>query len=69
MSTGEHEPDSPVSTADETDETRRHGRGRTAKTKLDLDVQIADVGPCKKHLKVAIARSEIDAVQRVARRR
>lgn len=30
------------------------------KRKLDLDVQISDAGPCKKHLKVAIARSEVD---------
>ncbi len=30
------------------------------KPKLDLDVQITDAGPCKKHLKVAIARAEVD---------
>lgn len=30
------------------------------KRKLDLDVQISDAGPCKKHLKVAIARAEVD---------
>ncbi|HSU84910.1 MAG TPA: trigger factor, partial [Thermoanaerobaculia bacterium] len=29
------------------------------KAKLDLDVQISDVGPCKKHLSVAIARAEV----------
>ena len=28
--------------------------------KLGLDVRITDVGPCKKHLKVTIARSEIE---------
>ncbi len=45
----------------------RTRRARTApateaepKRKLDLDVQISDAGPCKKHLKVAIARSEVD---------
>ena len=31
-----------------------------AKVKLDLDVTINDVGPCKKHLKVVIARTDID---------
>lgn len=50
MSTGENEQNSPVTTADSEAVTR----------KLDLDVQIADVGPCKKHLKVVVARPEID---------
>lgn len=58
MSTGAHEPDPPVSTAEET-ETRADA-GETPKRKLDLEVQISEVGPCKKHLKVAIARPEID---------
>lgn len=56
MSTGEHEHESPVSTA----EGANASEEETAKPKLDLDVQITDVGPCKKHLKVAIARAEID---------
>jgi len=30
------------------------------KRKLELDVQITDAGPCKKHLKVAIARAEVE---------
>ncbi len=30
------------------------------KRKLDLEVQISDAGPCKKHLKVSIARAEVD---------
>lgn len=30
-----------------------------AKSKLDLEVEISDSGPCKKHLKVAIAPAEI----------
>jgi trigger factor len=30
------------------------------KTRLDLDVQISDVGPCKKHLKVTIPRSDVE---------
>ena len=28
--------------------------------KLDLEVEITDAGPCKKHLKVAIAKAEVD---------
>jgi trigger factor len=58
MSTGEYDPDSRVSDAD--DSETEAGDGETPRRKLDLDVQITDVGPCKKHLKVAIARSEID---------
>jgi len=58
MSTGEHDPEAPVSTVEEP-ETEAAG-AEEPKRKLDLDVQISDVGPCKKHLKVAIARSEID---------
>jgi len=30
------------------------------KVKLDLDVRISDVGPCKKHLKVTIPRSDVE---------
>ncbi|MDB5352316.1 MAG: trigger factor [Planctomycetota bacterium] len=30
------------------------------KRKLELEVQITDAGPCKKHLKVAISRAEVD---------
>ncbi len=30
------------------------------KTRLDLDVQISDVGPCKKHLKVTIPRTDVE---------
>ena len=57
MSTGDHEHDSPTSTAEVTE----GGEGESpSKHKLDLDVQISDVGPCKKHLKVAVARSEIE---------
>lgn len=31
-----------------------------AKPKLELSVQVTDAGPCRKHLKVSIPRSEID---------
>lgn len=58
MSTGEHEHDhgSPVTTA----ETSQQAGDDAGKRKLDVDVQIADVGPCKKHLKVVVARPEIE---------
>src|SRR3954453_6447781 len=47
--------------ASETDETSDEAATATEpKRKLDLDVQITDAGPCKKHLKVAIARSEVE---------
>jgi len=52
MSTGEHEHDSP----DETTSTEEVA----VKPKLDLDVQISDVGPCKKHLKVTIPRPDVE---------
>jgi trigger factor len=56
MSTGEHEHESPTGTVDGAE-----GEGEaTEKRKLELDVQISDVGPCKKHIKVAVARSEIE---------
>lgn len=54
MSSGEQDLESTVSTADETE-------GAEPETKkLDLDVHITDVGPCKKHLKIAISRADID---------
>lgn len=56
MSTGEHEHESSVGTADEIGATENE----SVRQKLDLDVQISDVGPCKKHLKVAISRVDID---------
>lgn len=49
MSTGEHVQDSSVEAADD-----------TPKQKLDLDVQISDVGPCKKHVKVAISQGDVE---------
>jgi len=55
MTTGEHDV-APVSTVDEPTGIE----GESLKRKLELDVQISDVGPCKKHLKVAIPRAEID---------
>ena len=53
MSTGEHELDSPATTVEAEPET-------PPKAKLALDVQITDVGPCKKHVKVAIPRADVE---------
>jgi len=53
MSTGESDLDSPVSTAEVESET-------PPKAKLGLEVQIEDVGPCKKHVKVAIPRADVE---------
>ncbi|HEY2156988.1 MAG TPA: trigger factor [Isosphaeraceae bacterium] len=55
MSTGERETDSPA-TAEAEPETP----AAEPKVKLALDVQIDDVGPCKKHVKVAIPRSDVE---------
>ena len=53
MSTGEHDHESAVAEAPE-------APPEPPKPKLDLEVEITDAGPCKKHLKVAIARADID---------
>ncbi len=55
MSTGERETDSPA-----TAEAEPEAPAAEAKVKLALDVQIDDVGPCKKHVKVAIPRSDVE---------
>ena len=57
MSTGEHDLDLSTSTAETTEGAEGEA---TPKKKLELDVEITDVGPCKKHLKVSISRTEID---------
>jgi trigger factor len=56
MSTGENDLDSPTGAA----VSEGAEAGAPAKPKLDLDVEITDVGPCKKHVKIAVARSEIE---------
>ena len=61
MSNGEDERDASVSVTDQlSDEPSKQGAEAEAKRKLELDVQIQDVGPCKKHLKVTVPRSEIE---------
>ncbi len=51
-----------MSTGEELETTTAEDASSAAepKIKLDLDVQISDVGPCKKHLKVTIPRSEVE---------
>ncbi len=61
MSTGEEERDSSLSVTDQpVEEQTEEGQEEEAKRKLEIDVLIQDVGPCKKHLKVTVPRSEIE---------
>ncbi len=53
MSTGEERLDSPESNED-------GASALATKPRLDLDVQISDVGPCKKHLKISIPRTDVE---------
>ena len=55
MSTGEEQLASPTSPTEDGMSAEAEPR-----TRLDLDVQISDVGPCKKHLKVSIPRSDVE---------
>ena len=59
MSTGESEPDVSAAVA-EGARASLNRANRDAKRKLELEVAITDVGPCKKHLKITIPRAEID---------
>jgi trigger factor len=56
MSTGEQDLETPTSTVD----SESAEAASPPKPKLEIDVQISDVGPCKKHLKVSVAKAEID---------
>ncbi len=56
MSTGEQDLDSPATISDDGSSSEPE----TPKIKLDLDVQITDVGPCKKHLKVSIPQTDVE---------
>jgi trigger factor len=58
MSADERESDAAVSVTDESSETAVDSK--TPKRKLEIGVAITDVGPCKKHLKITIPRSEIE---------
>jgi trigger factor len=59
MSTGEQDLGAQTGTADGGEPGAAEG-AEPEPRKLALDVEITDVGPCKKHLKVAVAREEID---------
>jgi trigger factor len=58
MSADELESDTSVSVNDDSPETAVDAQ--TPKRKLEIGVSITDVGPCKKHLKITIPRSEIE---------
>lgn len=58
MSTGENERDVPQAEA-ATAEVEAN-QDADAKKRLNLDVQITDAGPCKKHVKIVVPRSDID---------
>ncbi|CAN5755239.1 trigger factor [soil metagenome] len=72
MSTREHDPDQEAGATDAEEsrvdaaeavtavEDSKSGQDEKVKVRLDLDVQIADSGPCKKHVKVTIPRSDIE---------
>jgi trigger factor len=58
MSTGDNERDEP-----QTEAATAEGevnQETDAKKRLTLDVQITDAGPCKKHVKILVPRSDID---------
>ncbi len=55
MSTDEQESEASVSVTDEPGSSEP-----AAKAKLEIEVAITDAGPCKKHLKITIPRSEIE---------
>jgi trigger factor len=60
MSSGE-EHDSSVSVTDQPEQEQgEEAQEAKPKRKLEIDVQISDVGPCRKHLKVTVPRSEIE---------
>jgi trigger factor len=58
MSTDEREVETAVSVSDESGEPEIDAA--KPKRKLEIGVNITDVGPCKKHLKITIPREEID---------
>jgi trigger factor len=58
MSTDELESDASISVSDESGESAPVTEA--PKRRLEIGVAITDVGPCKKHLKITIPRSEIE---------
>ncbi|WP_165226518.1 trigger factor [Aquisphaera insulae] len=60
MSSGEEHETSVSVTDQPSDEAAAQDQSEKPKRKLEIDVHIADVGPCKKHLKVTIPRTEIE---------
>jgi trigger factor len=60
MSSGDEHDASVFVTEELEQEQRADGQVAETKRKLEIDVQISDVGPCRKHLKVTVPRSEIE---------
>jgi trigger factor len=60
MSTGESQPEVSAAVAEAPDLPEGQEPEPAPKRKLELEVAISDAGPCKKHLKITIPRSEID---------
>src|SRR5438105_5068957 len=56
----ETNPDAETPDLPETDSTATAVADPDAPVKLDQEVEIKDVGPCKKHIKVTVERAQID---------
>ncbi len=54
------EPESATTVAEQADEAPPQEAGEQAPEKLHQTVELADIGPCKKHIKVTIDRADID---------
>ncbi len=55
MSSDQSDPESAVFVTEPVEDNEE-----APKRRLEIDVAITDVGPCKKHLKITIPRAEID---------
>ncbi|RUL86100.1 trigger factor [Tautonia sociabilis] len=60
MSTGENERDEPQTDDSAATVAGDEGPSSDEKRRLNLEVQITDAGPCKKHVKIVVPRSDID---------
>lgn len=61
MSTGENEHDDPQADSLNPETSEGTQDDEALARRLDLDVQITNAGPCKKHVKVVVPRSDIDS--------
>jgi trigger factor len=60
MSTEDETEEAPVSVTEELEAAQADAEAAPPKRKLNIEVAITDVGPCKKHLKITIPRPEIE---------